>query len=366
MTILIIDDEESLRRSLGAFLEDMDFDVLEAENGRQGLDVLAEDPQAVEAVIVDLNMPIMDGYAFIPHALKLAPETPIVVLSGVGVVEDAVRAVRLGAWDYITKPLQDMEILYHAISKALERARLKRENRMYQENLEKLVKERTAELETSRRQVMQRLSRAAEYKDNETGLHVIRVGEISALLGRAMGLSEERCEMLRDCAPLHDVGKIGIPDSILLKPGKLDEAEWEVMRRHCAFGCEILAPLGEGRRAGEFCADPMLATNAGTDDPLLHLARTLALLHHERWDGTGYPFGLRGEDIPLEARIVSVVDVYDALASERPYKRAFSDEDSLAIIADGSGAQFDPKVVQAFAANREAIIAIRVKWQETG
>ena len=363
MSILIIDDEDGLRRSLGAYLEDLDLKVLEARDGQAGLDVLAAHADRVEAVVVDLNMPVMDGYAFIPHARDLVPETPIVVLSGVGVVEDAVRALRLGAWDFITKPLHNLDILQLTLDKVLERARLKRENRIYRENLEHLVRRRTAEVESSRRQVMQRLSRAAEYKDNETGLHVIRVGEISALLGRALGFSEERCDMLKDCAPLHDVGKIGIPDDILLKPGSLNEQEWEVMRRHCSYGCEILGPLDDDGDISGTCSDPRMAM-AGEDDERLRLARMLALCHHERWDGKGYPTGLAGEAIPLEARIVTVVDVYDALASDRPYKKSMPEDQCRKIIRDGSGTQFDRDVVEAFFANVEEIAAIRAKWSE--
>ncbi|MDO9081709.1 MAG: response regulator, partial [Humidesulfovibrio sp.] len=243
MSILVIDDEPGLRRSLCAYLEDRDYGVLEAANGEEGLVLLDQNLQNLEAVIVDLNMPVMDGYSFLQEAVTRTRELPLIVLSGVGIVEDALRAMRLGAWDFITKPLHSFEILDYTLAKVLEKARLLKENRSYQAGLEHLVDERTAELELTRRQVMQRLSRAAEYKDNETGRHVIRVGEISALLSRAMGLSVERCEMLRECAPLHDVGKIGIPDDILLKPGKFTEPEWKIMQLHCTFGCEILGPL---------------------------------------------------------------------------------------------------------------------------
>ena len=363
MAILVIDDEAGLRRALAAHLEDMDHDVLSAENGRQGLDILEHDPASIQAVVVDLNMPVMDGYSFIQNAVALAPDLPLVVLSGVGVVEDALRAMRLGAWDFVTKPLSNMAILDHVLDRVLERARLVRENRLYQENLERLVRERTAELELTRRQIMQRLSRAAEYKDNETGHHVIRVGEISALLARAVGLSGERCEMMRECAPLHDVGKIGIPDTVLLKPGPLDPGEWEIMRRHCLYGCEILGPLGSSDTSQNACGFLLGPLEPG-DNELLRLARILALYHHERWDGTGYPIGLAGEGIPLEARIVSVVDVYDALRSDRPYKKAFSEEKCYALLRKGAGSQFDPMVIEAFFREIEAIRIIREKWKD--
>jgi len=363
MSILVIDDEAGLRRSLCAYLEDRDFEMLEAANGREGLDVLDKHLHSLQAVIVDLNMPVMDGYSFIQEAVNRTRELPLIVLSGVGIVEDALRAVRLGAWDFITKPLHSFDILDYTLDKVLEKARLIRENRDYQNNLEQLVQQRTAELEATRRQVMQRLSRAAEYKDNETGRHVIRVGEISALLSRAVGLPEERCEMLRECAPLHDVGKIGIPDDILLKPGKFTEAEWKVMQLHCMYGCEILGPLTSKDEAHQACLDPLHAL-ALADNELLGLSRILALLHHERWDGKGYPFGLAGEAIPLEARVVAVVDVYDALSSDRPYKVAFSEEKCHQIIRDGAGTLFDPQVVEAFFRHAEDIRVIRERWRD--
>ena len=363
MYVLIIDDEHGLRRSLGAYLEDMDHEVLEAENGLKGVEVLRKNLERIKAVIVDLNMPVMNGYAFIEEAVREAPEVPLIVLSGVGIVEDALRAMRLGAWDFMTKPLHNMDIVQHTLEKVLERARLIGENKKYRENLESLVRERTAELELTRRQVMQRLSRAAEYKDNETGNHVIRVGEISALLADALGLPHDECEMLRECAPLHDVGKIGIPDEILLKPGPLDEEEWKIMQTHCLYGCEILGPLADKDEVLKSCSGLEAVSFIG-DNELLRLARILALFHHERWDGKGYPFGLKAEEIPLVARIVSVVDVFDALNNRRPYKPALPEEDCLEIILRGSGSQFDPQVVEAFIANFDHIRMIQKMWED--
>jgi len=363
MSILIIDDEPGLRRSLSAHLEDLEYDTLEGANGQEGLDLLHANRAQIQAVVVDLNMPVMDGYTFIRHAVEEAPEVPVIVLSGVGIVEDALAAMRMGAWDFITKPLHNLNILDFTLEKVFERGRLLRENRQYQENLERLVDERTKELQETRRQVMHRLSRAAEYKDNETGRHVIRVGQISKLLGAAMGMSEAESELLGECAPLHDVGKIGIPDMILLKPGKLTPEEMTVMRMHCVYGCEILGPLDSKDEAHRICSDPVLVREMEGNEQL-RLARVLALCHHERWDGAGYPFGLQGEDIPLEARIVSVVDVYDALCSDRPYKKAFSPDMAAGLLRQGAGSQFDPAVVEAFFANREEICAIRQRWSD--
>jgi putative two-component system response regulator len=362
MNILVIDDEDGLRRSQCAYLEDLGYEALEAPNGLAGLAAMREAMGSLAAVIVDLNMPVLDGYGFLQQAQVEAPELPIIVLSGVGVVDDALHAVRLGAWDFLTKPLHNLSILEHTLNKVVEKARLIRENREYQTNLEQLVRQRTAELERTRRQIMHRLSRAAEYKDNETGHHVIRVGEIAAVLARALGLDEASCLNLRDCAPLHDIGKIGIPDEVLLKPGKLDPVEWKIMQQHCMFGCEILGPLTSKEEAHSSCEQWDTKDLDGNE--LLDLARILALLHHERWDGSGYPFGLAGTDIPLEARIVAVVDTYDALASERPYKEAFPEAKCLAIIRESSGSHFDPDVVKAFFANIDRIRAIREHWQD--
>ncbi|MDP2848534.1 MAG: response regulator [Humidesulfovibrio sp.] len=363
MSILIIDDEPGLRRSLTAHLEDQEYETLEAANGLEGLNILLANREAVKAVVVDLNMPVMDGYSFIGHATQEAPEVPIIVLSGVGIVEDALSAMRMGAWDFITKPLHNLNILDYTLDKVFDRARLLRENKQYQENLERLVRERTKELEETRKQVMQRLSRAAEYKDNETGRHVIRVGQISRLLGRAMGMDEDACELLGECAPLHDVGKIGIPDEVLLKPGKLTPDEWDTMRKHCIFGCEILGPLDSKDEAHRICSDPLLMREmAGSEQ--LKLARVLALCHHERWDGKGYPFGLSGDDIPLEARIVTVVDVFDALCSDRPYKQAMDPDKAGELIRAGAGTQFDAAVVEAFFLHQDEINAIRHRWSD--
>jgi putative two-component system response regulator len=364
MAILLIDDEPMLRQSLVDYLEDLDYDTLQAGNGLEGLETMRMHNDELQAVIVDLNMPVMDGYAFIREALQENAELPVIVLSGVGVVEDALKAIRLGAWDFITKPITSLGILDHTLEKAFQKARLIKENKQYLQGLEHLVRERTAELEQTRRQIMQRLCRAAEFKDNETGRHVIRVGEISALLAQAMGLPEKTVEMVRESAPLHDLGKIGIPDSILLKPGKLDKYEWETMKKHTTYGCIILGPLEEMEDASKACEALRYGNTDPDDCDLVCLARRLAQLHHERWDGTGYPFGLKGDEIPVEARIVALVDVFDALISERPYKPAFSMEKTVSIIGEERGKHFDPAIVDVFFDHIEEIMTIAERWKD--
>lgn len=360
LTVLIIDDEEFLRRSLADFIEDLEHEPLLAANGLEGLELLEAAQPAF--AFVDLNMPVMDGYEFITRARATHPELPIVVLSGVGLVEDAMRAVRAGAWDFIPKPVTDFAVLEHTLTKNLERARLLRENREHREHLEEMVRRRTAELEHTRLEIVHTLGKAAEYRDNETGNHVIRVGNIAAVLAGAMGLPPRRCELLRHAAPMHDVGKIGIRDSILLKPGKLTPEEWEIMKTHTRIGYEILTP-SDAQSDENVCG---LAQAPVGDEPnaLLALARTIALYHHERWDGTGYPCGLKGGAIPIEARIVTVVDVYDALGSERTYKEAFDEPTCRRILREGSGTHFDPQVIEAFFANINAVLAIRRNWQD--
>jgi putative two-component system response regulator len=361
--VLVIDDEPRLRRTLADYLEDMGCETALAANGAEGLEVL--ESFQPDVVLVDLNMPVMDGYAFIGAARTRLPDLPVIVVSGVGTVDKAVEAIRLGAWDYITKPISRFDVVEYTLCRVLERARLLRENRRYQQNLEVLVNERTAELLDTRRQILFSLGKAAEYRDNETGRHVIRVGEMCAAVGRALGLAQQRVEMLREAAPLHDIGKIGVPDGILLKPGPLSPDEWEVMKRHCEYGCLILSqPQMEGQPDQNACALFAADSADAATQRLMPLARTIALAHHERWDGTGYPRRLAGEAIPLEARIVSLVDVYDAVGSRRPYKKPFPEVECQDIIMQGAGSSFDPAVVEAFLACMDTILKLKERWRD--
>ncbi|SEG39328.1 HD domain-containing phosphohydrolase [Oceanospirillum linum] len=288
-------------------------------------------------------MPHMDGFAVL-EALKARFETPppVLVLTAQSAQEFRTQALEVGAQDYVTKPFERNELLHRVknlLSTKLYRQGLERLN----ESLEEKVTERTQQLNETRLQVVRRLGRAAEYRDNETGLHIVRMSKISHLLGEAMGMDAYQCDLLLNASPMHDIGKIGIPDHILLKPGKFEPEEWDIMKQHAQMGADILE---------------------GEDSDLLTMARDIALTHHEKWDGTGYPNGLKGEEIPLVGRICAIADVFDALTSERPYKKAWSVDDALTLIRENRGTHFEPGLVDAFMSNLDAILAIRNNHQE--
>jgi putative two-component system response regulator len=365
MTVLVIDDESIIRQVFSYYLEDREYSVMTAENGILGMEVF--DREKPDIVLTDLRMPQADGLEVLAHIREQAPETPVVVISGANSLDDAVQALRLGAWDYLIKPVQDLNLLGYTVKECLEKARLIKENRNYREHLEELVNDRTAQLEKrnsqldlSRRQIIGILSQAAEYKDFETGNHFLRVSEMAACLAQGLGWDEDRVMNLQLASPVHDIGKIGIPDHILLKSGKLNEEEWHLMKEHCLFGQNILRSENfiknyENERSIDISASSFL---------LMETAANIALSHHEFWNGEGYPMGIKGKAIPIEARITSVVDVYDALRSKRPYKEAWSEEKTLEYLKEKSGSQFDPEVVKVFFEKIEEIRLIQKKYRE--
>jgi putative two-component system response regulator len=231
----------------------------------------------------------------------------------------------------------------------------------YAKELEEKVRQRTAELAASRQEVILCLARAAEFRDNITGNHVVRVGRYVGIIAHELGFSDEKVEMLEQAAQLHDVGKIGIPDSILLKPGKLDPDEFEQVQKHCSYGRKIIQRLPEPewdalKRHTDLGAKLLEIVRT----PIIELASKIALTHHERWDGTGYPLGLAGDDIPIEGRMTAVADVYDALSTKRPYKPAFPRKQCFQIIEEARGTQFDSKVLDAFFRCRKDIANIQI------
>ena len=320
--LLLVDDEPANLQVLRHVLQE-EYRLLFATDGVRALDIVRR--QRPDLVLLDVMMPAMDGYA-VCEAIKADPaiaDIPVIFVSALGEAGHEARGFEAGAVDYITKP----------VSAAVVRARVRTH----------LSLARAEELRATRLQIVQRLGRAAEYKDNETGMHVIRMSHYAQLLALAVGMGEAWAEDLLHAAPMHDVGKIGIPDAVLLKPGKLDAEEWAVVRRHPKIGAEII-----GEHAGG----------------VLCVARQIALTHHEKWDGSGYPEGLAGEAIPLAARIVAIADVFDALTTRRPYKEAWSMETAFCHLRSESGRHFDPALVEPFIALEPEIRAVRERWAE--
>ncbi|HZI61350.1 MAG TPA: HD domain-containing phosphohydrolase [Pyrinomonadaceae bacterium] len=326
--ILIVDDEREITEILADLLSE-DYECLKAGSAEQALDCLRAGQ--FELVISDITMPGMSGLEMIPHVKQLSPDTVVVMISGMQTVESAIGALRLGAFDYLMKPF-DLRQVEAVVKRALEYHELVVAKQRYENHLEELVEQRTAELdralnslEGSYRSTLKALTAALETRDSETHGHSERVVTYSLRLGREYGLSSEEMKALEFGSLLHDIGKIGVPDSILRKPAKLTEEEWVRMREHPVHGQQIL-------RGIEF----------------LQGAAKVVAQHHEQWDGSGYPNGLRGEEIDVCARIFAVADAFDAITSDRVYRRGKSYEAAAQELDDWAGRQFDPKVVEAF------------------
>jgi putative two-component system response regulator len=326
--ILIVDDECEIRQLLLALLGEQ-FDCEDSATAEEALDRLQK--SEFELVISDITMPGMSGLDMIPHVKSASPDTVVVMISGMQTVESAIGALRLGAFDYLMKPF-DLRQVEAVVKRALEHRELIVAKQRYENHLEELVEQRTAELdraldslENAYRSTLKALTAALETRDSETHGHSERVVSYSLRLGREYGLSREEMKSLEFGSLLHDIGKIGVPDSILRKPAKLTEEEWVRMREHPMHGQQIL-------RGIEF---------------LQGAARVVAQ-HHEKWDGSGYPLGLREEDIDVCARIFSVADAFDAITSDRVYRQGKSYEAAVAELDEWAGRQFDPQVVKAF------------------
>lgn len=369
-TILIIDDEEAIRNSFRFYLEDCDYRIREAENGRTGIEEFRS--ERPNLVLLDMRMPEVDGLDVLRVIHEEAPELPVIMVSGTSEINDVVSAVNCGAWNYVLKPIPDLSILLHVVEKELEKARLIRENREYRQQLEEMVSLRTlqleaayAKLEQNYVQVIRSLGRAAGFRDNNTGAHVVRVSKYSQLLAKACDLPEQTVELVQLASLMHDIGKIGTPDRILFKPGKLDAEEWQEMKNHCEVGVSIL----ESDDADDFASYPQEASqeviiSSDRESELLIMARVIAGCHHERWDGSGYPHGLKGEEIPIEARIVSLADIYDALSTQRSYKEAFDEIQCQQIIHDEAGKSLDPHLVELFFARIDTVLQIKQRWAD--
>lgn len=334
-TILIVDDVPDNIDILDGILNG-EYNIRAATSGEMALKI-AESDIPPDLILLDIMMPDMDGFELC-SLLKSESRTkniPVIFVTSKNDVIDEKRGFELGAVDYITKPL----------SPPIVEARVKTHLALYDQNraLEKKVRERTFELNDTRLEIIRRLGRAAEYKDNETGLHVIRMSKYSQHIALSYGLSEDDADLILNAAPMHDVGKIGIPDKILLKPGKLDDEEWEIMKKHSEFGSRII-----GKHSSVLLKNACLAAKS----------------HHEKWNGKGYPDGLTGDKIPLISRIIAIADVFDALTSNRPYKKAWQVDDAFELINNESGEHFDPDLVEAFIHVTPEILRIKEKYAE--
>ncbi|OSM01719.1 response regulator [Magnetofaba australis] len=334
-TILVVDDTPENIDVLSGVLRG-EYKVKAALNGDKALRIASAESKP-DMILLDVMMPEMDGYE-VCRRLKADPATariPVIFITAKSEQEDERRGLELGAVDYITKP----------ISPPIVKVRVRTHLALYdqQRELRRMVDERTEELVRTRMEIIRRLGRAAEFKDNETGLHVIRMSHYSRLMAQALEISEEWTDLVFHAAPMHDIGKIGIPDSVLLKPGKLDDKEWEIMRQHPAFGAQIIG-----------------------DDPseLMLMSKEIAMTHHEKWDGSGYPNRIAAEDIPLPGRIIAIADVFDALTSERPYKKAWPVEKAVAVIDEGAGVHFDPKLIPVFHEILPEALEIKERYAE--
>lgn len=348
--VLVVDDDPKVREAHARLVESLGY---AAETAADGIEAIAKLVLGIDLVLLDGQMPNMDGYE-VARRIRSMPEydfLPIIMVTGLEGSAEHRRALEVGINDFINKPM-DRDLLHlrsrwlldlksahdrlHDRKTDLERS-VARQTRALRSALEETTESkrriRAAHLDTIRR-----LTIAAEFKDTDTGVHIERIGVYSALLAQALHMSPGEVELLRHAAPMHDVGKLGIPDNVLLKPGSLDEDEWVVMRSHTTIGAELLA---------------------GSDSDVMKLGETIARSHHERWDGTGYPDGLAREDIPLEARICAVVDFFDALTMDRPYRKAFPVPDVLEMMKEGEGTHFDPRILEAFFDAQEEILEVR-------
>jgi len=325
--VLLVDDQPANLKFLKHVLDTEGYgELIAISDSVEALDRFKE--LSPDLIIVDLWMGRLDGFDFIAGVQELLPPgsyLPILVATGDHTPEARRRALSAGARDFLTKPLSPAEVRLR-VRNLLETRFLHEQMRQHNATLEERVAERTHELEEARLEILYRLARAAEFRDDQTGRHTLRVGRIAGRIGQVLGLPADEHELIARAAPLHDIGKIGISDTILLKEGRLDGQERTVIQSHTIIGADILS---------------------GSRFALLQLAEEIALSHHERWDGAGYPLGLAGNAIPLSGRIVAAADVFDALTHDRPYKHAWTVRDALAEIEANAGTQFDPAVVEA-------------------
>jgi len=344
-TILVVDDDRASLLMLRDLLSLSGFTVLIADEGRQGIEMFVNN--SPDLVITDIRMPHVDGLELLREIRKLDGLTPVILVTGYGDFDNALRALRRGAYDFILKPINP-EVFVNAARKGVDHYRLKRFERDYRYLLEDQVEERTRELARANeflRNLQERsifaLAKLAESRDGETGDHLKRLQAYCLVLCGRLALHDPYREMMTEqfienlvqCSVLHDIGKVAIPDSILFNPKKFGTEEFEIMKQHALYGGKALEEASH---------------EIGDEESYLSLGKDVAYYHHEHWDGSGYPFGLKGDEIPLAARIVAVADVYDALTTQRRYKDAFPHQKAVSVIVESRGKQFDPGIVDVF------------------
>lgn len=359
--VMVIDDEAINVKLVRKVLQEVGFvQFSDVTDPREALSRIRQ--ASPDVILLDIMMPHINGLEILEaiRATAQLKHVPVLILTASVDRETKLEALELGATDFLTKPVDRAELIPR-VRNALKMKACHDHFRNYSTHLEETVRQRTEEVVNSRLQIVHCLAKAAEFHDDVTGRHIIRVGRYAGLIGEELGLSSHEAQLLELAAQLHDVGKIGIPDSILRKEGALTPEEFTIVQEHCVMGKSVFDDQQERQdsvmREHSILGSKLLGTS---NSPLLRLAARIALTHHERWDGEGYPIGLSGEDIPLEGRITAVADVFDALSGKRCYKDAYPMDRCFELLEEGRGTQFDPMVLDAFLRRRDDVIDIQL------